>query len=160
MPRSRFSQFEQRLSSLEQETSSSRALVPSNGSSAPSSSSISPQIVTDHDRRIATLEAQLYALQLTVQRLQLAASQPAPQQGMYGAPPQQQQAFPTFPGPANGGGAYAGGLKHEASDGDLHRGKRWKGDLQGTIAEPGTEEKDFIARGLVSEEEAQMCFES
>ncbi|BGP09768.1 hypothetical protein JCM10049v2_005641 [Rhodotorula toruloides] len=153
---SRFSQFEQRLASLEQETSSSRALVPSNGSSAPSSSSISPQIVTDHDRRIATLEAQLYALQLTVQRQQLAQNQQPQQQGMYGAP--QQQAFPTFP--ANGTGGYGGGLKHEASDGDLHRGKRWKGDLQGTIAEPGTEEKDFIARGLVSEEEAQMCFES
>ncbi|GEM10184.1 microtubule-associated protein [Rhodotorula toruloides] len=159
---SRFSQFEQRLASLEQETSSSRALVPTNNgsSSTPSSSSISPQIVTDHDRRIATLEAQLYALQLTVQRQQLAGGQQPRQsaQGMHDAQQQQQPAFPTFP--ANGGGAYGPALKHEASDGDLHRGKRWKGDLQGTIAEPGTEDKDFIARGLVSDEEAQMCFES
>lgn len=47
-------------------------------------------------------------------------------------------------------------LKHpaEAADGsDVHRGKRWKG-------EPGYGEPDFIARGLVSEEEATMCFES
>lgn len=51
----------------------------------------------------------------------------------------------------------AEGLKSEGMgmDGgeDSHRGKRWKG-------EPGYGEPDFITRGLVSEEEAAMCFES
>ncbi|GAA5886798.1 hypothetical protein JCM6882_005895 [Rhodosporidiobolus microsporus] len=203
---SRLNQVEQRVSSLEESSSSSLALVTrqqhqQNGSVA------SAAAVSDHERRIAALEAQLYALQL-------AASRPPPPPLQQQQPPQGLPSMFSSPSVAHGmsafdssgGGAAAGGggygysapnpyaggapssasgsLKHEpdtasldggadgtagaAGGADAHREKRWKGDpllpttgLGGNIgASAGVEEPDFIARGMVTEEEAAMCFNS
>lgn len=187
---------------LEDTAANSQALVAGNGSPA----SVAPQTITDHERRIAALEAQLYNLQITMARqVQIPPQQPPPQAhpSAYGPGPsnyagieyhtqhQQQQSHNPYGGPSNpyassyshpslassapasharydspsGGGGGGGTLKHEsdrsnsaasmqtgaaASSGDSHREKRWKGEGEG----------DFIARGLVSEEEAALCFDS
>ena len=144
-------------------------------------------MLSAHERRIAALEQQLYTLQLSIARTQpqpppAAPPQPnVPPMGMYGSsytvqhggmsayapamseygspgavPPHSARSdgYPTAPKHEPGLNSSTNGLKHAESDADdEHRGKRWKG-------EPGYGESDFIARGLVSEEEATMCFES
>ncbi|GAA5838796.1 hypothetical protein JCM11251_006741 [Rhodosporidiobolus azoricus] len=205
---SRLSQFEQRLSSLEETSSSSLALVTrqqqqqqqQNGSLA---SPATTAAVSDHERRIAALESQLYALQLAVSRPPppVAAVQPAPANlpSMFSSSPHLGQGLPGFD--TNGSYAYSTApnpyaavaaapstvsthsLKHEPDTGSLdggsggmggaaggeelagHREKRWKGDpllpLGGSMgASAGVAEPDFIARGMVTEEEAAMCFNS
>lgn len=185
---------------LEDTAANSQALVAGNGSAA----SVAPQTITDHERRIAALEAQLYNLQITMARqvqIPPQQQQPQPHPSAYGPGPsnpagieyhaqhQQQQSHNPYGGPSNPyassyshpslaspapasharydspSGAGSGTLKHEsdrsnsaasmqtgaaASSGDSHREKRWKGEGEG----------DFIARGLVSEEEAALCFDS
>lgn len=144
-------------------------------------------MLSAHERRIAALEQQLYMLQLSIARTQPQPPPPPPPQsnlppmGMYGSsytvqhggmtaypptmgeygspggvPPHSARSdgYPTAAKHEPGLISSANGLKHAESDADdEHRGKRWKG-------EPGYGESDFIARGLVSEEEATMCFES
>ncbi|BGP41813.1 hypothetical protein JCM10449v2_005804 [Rhodotorula kratochvilovae] len=195
----RLGQVEHRLASLEDATANGHALVATNG--APPS--VSPHTITDHERRLAALEAQLYQMQITMARqvhlppqqphpsmyppahgaVDYAAPQHAQQQhhqqaygaypAMYGQPsglagaaapmpPQQQAPQGRFSSPSSA-------LKHEpdrsssaasgrtgaaASTADSHRGKRWKGD------DVNPADGDFIARGLVTEEEAALCFES
>lgn len=140
-------------------------------------------MLSAHERRIAALEQQLYTLQLSIARTQPQPPPPqssGPPMGMYGSSYTVQHggmaAYPSAMGEYGSPGVVpphsarsdgypaapkhepglnsANGLKHAESDADdEHRGKRWKG-------EPGYGESDFIARGLVSEEEATMCFES
>lgn len=162
--------------------SNSSALVPRGPGDPQASLSVYPEMISGHERRIAALEQQLYALQLQVARSQ----PPTPQQatpysagysvqhgGMPGYPPHNAEydspGLPAAPLPSHLGGTseYSSPAKHESDsaggpsrlkegDGDepdTHRGKRWKG-------EPGSGEPDFIAGGLVTEEEATMCFES
>ncbi|GAA5992211.1 hypothetical protein JCM11641_001016 [Rhodosporidiobolus odoratus] len=183
----RLSGLDARLSNLEHTTSSSLTVR------QPQPPQVSPALqsnVADHERRIAALEAQLYALQVSVSRPQ----QPQQFQQHQLPPHQQQPPKPAIfsssgggngmqhidmttdspysdaagssagPGraPATAGSTGGAGVKHE--DGDFSGGresKRWKGDplLVSSHTAAGGEE-DFIARGLVSEEEAAMCFES
>ncbi|GAA5851664.1 hypothetical protein JCM9279_002537 [Rhodotorula babjevae] len=210
----RLGQVEHRLELLEDTAAHSTSLVSGNGSAPP----VSPQTVTDHERRLAALEAQLYNLQITMARqVQIPPQQHQPH-SMYGPgpsshaaleyPQQQQQSqpshvygstngaggshpypssyshpslassapasharfdSPTVPkhepdrshssasartggGSGSGSGSGAGG--GGATSSDAHREKRWKGESA------GAGEGDFIARGLVSEEEAALCFDS
>lgn len=92
-----------------------------------------PSIVTQHERRIAQLEGQLQAIQMA--------------SGMsYGVPAAQQCLPPGFPSLGRGVGRDAPPMV------DAHREKRARSgdDVEG----------DFIARGLVTEEEARTCFEA
>ncbi|GAA5955979.1 hypothetical protein JCM10213_006525, partial [Rhodosporidiobolus nylandii] len=190
---SRFNTVEQRISTLEETSSSSLSLVRQQ-----QQQSISPALISDHERRIAQLEAQLYALQLATARqasqVQIPPVYSSPsgghgpqaleQSGSAGAGYAAAAAFaaPYPPSSATSVGAAGhfvsdvpsgsgsgAGIKHdpEGVDGpagfDAHREKRWKGDpLLATPASGASAsfEPDFIARGVVSEEEAQMCFES
>ncbi|GAA5957766.1 hypothetical protein JCM8115_006241 [Rhodotorula mucilaginosa] len=182
----RLQAFESRLSVLEDSAAGqSGALVQQRASSE--TQSVPPEMLSAHERRIAALEQQLYTLQLSIARTQpqpppAAPPQPnVPPMGMYGSsytvqhggmsayapamseygspgavPPHSARSdgYPTAPKHEPGLNSSTNGLKHAESDADdEHRGKRWKG-------EPGYGESDFIARGLVSEEEATMCFES
>lgn len=222
---SRIGQVEQRLGALEETTAHSHALVTRQHAQS-NGSAIQAAQVSDHERRIAQLEAQLYALQLAaarqpppLQQQQMAPmySQPGLDQGQqlpslsssttvgpygYSAPSlqhqqQQQLSSPYTPGGAGGLPLPAGtpqpqqqqqdrfdslnpSVKHEAdgnasfgaegnaSNGDeaeQHREKRWKGDPLAASGQlpgvgPASGEPDFISRGVVSEEEAIMCFES
>ncbi|GAA6031363.1 hypothetical protein JCM8097_005624 [Rhodosporidiobolus ruineniae] len=215
----RLNQVEQRVTSLEDVSASATAVVARQQHSGPPASQAS---VADHERRIAALEAQLYALQLAAARAQappLPAQQQQQQQQQQqplppmfsspssgpglqsldalGVPPPSAgatsvygtQAFPGAaqqPVPAGQVGAYSASpalpMKHEASPSvgldaganggsvggeggaEGHREKRWKGEPLGTDGLGGgglaTGEPDFIARGVISEEEAQMCFDS
>lgn len=184
---SRLSQVEERLSTLEVSSSQSQSLVQQQQQQ--SNALLNNSLMSDHERRIAALEAQLYALQL-------AASRPQP------LPPQQSPpgALPTtYSSSSNGqgmqplgtiNGAYDYGnpggsnlydpatsapqsLKHEGDGSELertsrehHREKRFKGEplpaIGGVLGMPvdcGVE-ADFISRGVITEEEATMCFES
>ncbi|GAA5876989.1 hypothetical protein JCM1840_007091 [Sporobolomyces johnsonii] len=178
---SRLSQFEQRVATLEETSAMSRtttAMQP-----AQQQQQESP-LTADHERRIAALETALYALQLSAasqprmqtvppQKQQLDYTQhqhgisptpmsstqqygqPAPSYGLHSPAP--------FIPPGLPGSRYdspAASLKHEGDGssnlvGDdqaaRHRDKRWRGEAG---------EPDFIARGVVSEEEATLCFES
>ncbi|CEQ40126.1 SPOSA6832_01712, partial [Sporobolomyces salmonicolor] len=148
-------------------------------------------LTADHERRIAALEAALYALQLSAasqprtetvqpQKQQFDHSQhqhgistPMTSTQQYGHPsPSYGTHSPApFIPPGLPGSRYdfsTTSLKHE-SDGSSnlmgdgrsnlmgddqaarHRDKRWRGEAG---------EPDFIARGVVSEEEASLCFES
>jgi hypothetical protein len=145
---------------------------------------------SDHERRIAALEAQLYALQMqanqapTSRQGQLDFPQPTLQhsphqstfnQSSFGlASPANGHTVPPFQ-PASHGSLHsrynsASSLKHEvdsqggyATDGmtEYSATKRWKGDER---ADRGhgqfAERPDFISRGVVTEEEAAMCFDS
>ncbi|GAA5877477.1 hypothetical protein JCM8547_001085 [Rhodosporidiobolus lusitaniae] len=222
----RLSQFEQRILSLE-EASTSQALVvrqQQQQQQQQHNSLVSAAAISDHERRLAALEAQLYALQLTVSRQQLPQPSQQPQQQYQQQQQQNQQNLPSmFSSPSNGPGLQAldqfgyatdgassmpapyapsgaasasPALKHEPDlasvDGgdaagagglgqDGHREKRWKGDslaasslggavgggmapLSASLGGGGTGgtggEADFIARGVISEEEAVMCFDS
>ncbi|GAA5977121.1 hypothetical protein JCM10908_004863 [Rhodotorula pacifica] len=181
----RLQAFESRLSMLEDTTASqSGALVHRSSSD---SQSAPPEVLSAHERRIASLEQQLYTLQLSIARTQPPppAQSNAPSMGMYGSsypvqhggmagyPPSMGEygspGMPPTPMPPHSAASsgYPGSAKHDPGgyngvDGlkdadpggdDAHRGKRWKG-------EPGYGEPDFIARGLVSEGEATMCFDS
>ncbi|GAA5935563.1 hypothetical protein JCM3775_003352 [Rhodotorula graminis] len=207
----RLGQVEHRIELLEDTAAHSTSLVSGNGS-APT---VSPETVTDHERRLAALEAQLYSLQITMARQvqipQQQQHQPHPMYGPgpsshpaleYSAPPTAHQQPHSY-GSSNGAGgshpypssSYHPSLassappsharfdsptmpKHEpdrshssasarlgsggsgsgaggaAASSDAHREKRWKGESA------GAGEGDFIARGLVSEEEAALCFDS
>jgi hypothetical protein len=181
---SRLNQVEQRLSSLEDTSSNSQALIRQQQQQQ-GSALLNNSLMSDHERRIAALESQLYALQL-------AASRPPPLPSQ--DPPQ--GSLPTiYSSPSNGPGlqplnaitgsfsyntsgdsglinhydAASSGtavLKHEGDGADEHREKRFKAEplppLGGVLGVPvnGTMEPDFITRGVITEEEATMCFES
>lgn len=207
LPCRRLGQVEHRLELLEDTAAHSTSLVSGNGSAPP----VSPQTVTDHERRLAALEAQLYNLQITMARqVQIPPQQHQPPHSMYGSgpsshaaleyPQQQQQhvygssngAGGSHPYPSSyshpslassappsharfdsptmpkheldrshssasarlGSGGSGSGAGGAAASSDAHREKRWKGESA------GAGEGDFIARGLVSEEEAALCFDS
>lgn len=130
-------------------------------------------IVVDHERRIAALEAQVYALQLSATQ----PPQPPPQiqQNPY-FPSQPQYATQTFShfsghstasasppiskphydetsGPCSFANGEAFRAKFPQEGGGPQR-KRPRLDL------PQNGEEDFLSRGVVTEEEAIMCFES
>jgi hypothetical protein len=180
--------IDQRVSALED---TSTSIVSTQGSSATAS---------DHERRIAALEAQIYALQL--QAAQAPASRgpqidyphqslSSPHQASFGTNPSygltspaNGHSLPPFQQNANisthsrynpnsnlkhevdsqGGGSYA----TDSGLGDYPQQpatKRWKGDEVGSLSGHRPEESfsdrpDFIQRGVVSEEEAAMCFDS
>lgn len=230
-PRSRFSQVEERLSSLES-TPPPSALVPSSSSTVGVNSALSLRngaLVTDHERRIAALEAQIYALQLSASALAQQHQHQPPQQQqqqLYRPPPPQQptqpqyapQSFshysgasagPVTPGinthqysgsfapsttnhkayfdgpcsfangeafrqrwpsePVEGVDFYATGQGQEQAYGQGGAGQRgekrikldedgFAGQMKGNGAGEG--EGDFIDRGVITEKEASMCFES
>ncbi|KAK4047443.1 hypothetical protein OIO90_006188 [Microbotryomycetes sp. JL221] len=171
---SRFASVEERLTHLEDSSTSRPAMTQQNGG-----------FITDHERRIAALEAQVYALQISVSEVQTqnhqlaaaaasnfesssnasATAHTAPSQASL--PQYYTQPFSQFGSTSTGtddakramppvnttpfDSCYAiNGLKQEASL-DQHRDKRSR----------LTDRKhDFIARGLVSEDEAMLCFES
>ncbi|GAA5937645.1 Zn(II)2Cys6 transcription factor domain-containing protein [Sporobolomyces koalae] len=188
---------ESRLSAMDQRVS----LLEENGSSlvhSPADSNRGSGTTTaDHERRIAALEAQIYALQLQTaqapppRQAQLDYSQsplnplsasvplPSPQQHTYGISGYRTDSpgNASFPLPgSNSGQAHAryasnSSLKHESdsqSGGYTHDGmsdyssaKRWKGDERTPRSgNPYQDEPDFISRGVVTEEEAAMCYDS
>lgn len=144
--------------------------------SAPSSSAVArdgANARTDHERRIAALEAQVYALQISVTESQTRQQQQdrhiaALETGLQDVSQPQYAGFKQSPYGLQPLGAVSdtksslppvnstpfdscfavNGMKCEAAS--EHRDKRQK-----TVAQ-----SDFIARGIVSEDEAQLCFES
>lgn len=186
---SRFSQVEDRIANLENAPPPQTvALSPA----APTSSALVARngaIVTDHERRIAALEAQVYALHLSVANpppppahLQAPPNPYFSSQPQYAtktfshysghtataSPPLSKPQFDAASGPclfANGDafrqryppeGTPAAERQHrDYEHGDYeHRDKRHKAEL------PVTGELDFIERGVVTEAEASLCFES
>lgn len=182
------SAFDQRVTALEDNST----LVRSPRDSTSNASTV------DHERRIAALEAQIYALQLQAanpppppqhqRHAQIEYHQPSmhthnphssPQQNSfansaYGLPsPANVHSMPSFVGGSNSlHSRYdsTSSLKHEgepqggyANDGmgEMPSTKRWKGDEKtGRPAGNLTDGPDFISRGVVTEEEAAMCFDS
>ncbi|GAA6004219.1 hypothetical protein JCM10207_002488 [Rhodosporidiobolus poonsookiae] len=175
---SRIGQVEDRMAALEESAGSSQALVlHQQQQHQQQQNAASAATLSEHERRIAALEQQLYALQLQAARTAHAPVQPP---SLY---PAASTSTGTNPGPDAYGFATGGSLgrfdepttstlKHEADGGDDlngsagagadaaddHREKRWKGDpLASGLS---SAEPDFISRGVVTEEEALMCFES
>ncbi|KAK4049273.1 hypothetical protein OIV83_004209 [Microbotryomycetes sp. JL201] len=151
----RFAHVEDRISRLEEKEITSN----------PSSSVVATKggFITDHERRIAALEAQVYALQVSVSEVQnqnqlLVAAQANMQQQPQALPQYYPQTFAQYDAktampPVNStpfDSCYAiNGVKPDPCVSG-HRDKRQKTTCSG----------DFISRGLVSEEEAMLCFES
>ncbi|KAM0790476.1 hypothetical protein ACM66B_003352 [Microbotryomycetes sp. NB124-2] len=154
----RFAVVEDRISRLEEKQvpTSSSTVIASNGG-----------FITDHERRIAALEAQVYALQVSVtevqnQNQQLVAAQANLHQQPQALPQYYTQTFDQYATAVDAKTAmppvnttpfdscYAiNGVKPDTCSFE-HRDKRQRTANSG----------DFIARGLVSEEEAMLCFES
>ncbi|GAA5996578.1 hypothetical protein JCM5350_003451 [Sporobolomyces pararoseus] len=155
---------------------------------------------SDHERRIAALEAQIYALQL--QAAQAPASRPTQldfphhQQTSFGnnsfglASPSNGHSLPPFQPGSNmslhnrynsgsslkhevdsSGGGGAASYATDSGLGEYPSAKRWKGDVSGGGGGAGIlsanrpeesfcDRPDFISRGVVTEEEAAMCYDS
>lgn len=156
---------------------------------------------SDHERRIAALEAQIYALQL--QAAQAPASRPTQldfphhQQTSFGnnsfglASPSNGHSLPPFQPGSNmslhnrynsgsslkhdvdsSGGGGAASYATDSGLGEYPSAKRWKGDVSGgggggagilsanRPEESFCDRPDFISRGVVTEEEAAMCYDS
>lgn len=179
--------IDQRISTLEEENASS--------------SLARGDTTSNHERRIAALEAQIYALQLGASQAPAVLRQTpqidfphqplsSPQHSSFGNPPtnfgltspSNGHSLPPFQqgGNSTSHNRYgsSSSLKHEVDSqgggGDYNTeamsdythqppaAKRWKGD-EGGMNRPGqsfSQRPDFISRGVVTEEEAAMCYDS